>query len=101
MSAEIKLYADTALLETLSKLGDELRFVTITSKADLFPLEDGAGANGTSMPGLRVSLSQSPAKKCVRCWHFIDNVGTNIAHPDICNRCIDNISGKGEIRRYA
>jgi isoleucyl-tRNA synthetase len=101
LSAEIKLYADTALLETLSKLGDELRFVMITSKADLFPLEDGAGANVTNMPGLRVSLSQSPAKKCVRCWHFIDNVGTNIAHPDICNRCIDNISGKGEIRRYA
>ena len=101
LSAEIKLYADTALLETLSKLGDELRFVTITSKADLFPLEDGAGANGTNMPGLRVSLTQSPFKKCVRCWHFIDNVGTNIAHPDICNRCIDNISGKGEVRRYA
>jgi isoleucyl-tRNA synthetase len=101
LSAEIKLYADTALLETLSKLGDELRFVMITSKADLFPLEDGAGANVTNMPGLRVSLSQSPAKKCVRCWHFIGNVGTNIAHPDICNRCIDNISGKGEIRRYA
>jgi isoleucyl-tRNA synthetase len=101
LSAEIKLYADTALLETLSKLGDELRFVMITSKADLFPLEDVAGANVTNMPGLRVSLSQSPAKKCVRCWHFIDNVGTNIAHPDICNRCIDNISGKGEIRRYA
>ena len=101
LSAEIKLYADTALLETLSKLGDELRFVTITSKADLFPLEDGAGANVTNMPGLRVSLSQSQAKKCVRCWHFIDNVGINIAHPDICNRCVDNISGKGEIRRYA
>ena len=101
LSAEIKLYADTALLETLSKLGDELRFVTITSKADLFPLEDGAGANVTNMPGLRVSLSQSQAKKCVRCWHFIDNVGTNIAHPDICNRCLDNISGKGEIRRHA
>ena len=101
LSAEIKLYADTALLETLFKLGDELRFVTITSKADLFPLEDGAGANGTNMPGLRVSLTQSPFKKCVRCWHFIDNVGTNFAHPDICNRCIGNISGKGEIRRYA
>ena len=57
LSAEIKLYADTALLETLSKLGDELRFVMITSKADLFPLEDGAGANVTNMPGLRVSLS--------------------------------------------
>jgi isoleucyl-tRNA synthetase len=101
LSAEIKLYADTALLETLSKLGDELRFVTITSKADLFPLEDGAGANVTNMPGLRVSLTQSPFKKCVRCWHFIDNVGTNFVHPNICNRCIDNISGKGEIRRYA
>jgi isoleucyl-tRNA synthetase len=101
LSAEIKLYTDKALLQTLSKLGDELRFVTITSKADLFPLKDGVGAYETNMPGLRVSLSQSPAKKCVRCWHFIDNVGSNITHPDICNRCIDNILGKGEIRRYA
>ena len=101
LSAEIKLFADRVLLEALSKLGDELRFVTITSKAELFSLDDGEGANETNMPGLRVSLSQSKAKKCVRCWHFIDNVGVNITHPDICNRCIDNISGEGEIRNYA
>jgi len=28
-------------------------------------------------------------------------VGVDPEHPEICGRCVDNISGKGEVRHYA
>jgi len=101
LEADIQLYADSELSQSLAKLGDELRFVTITSKASLSDLGDSNGAEDSAMEGLKVSLQRSAAKKCVRCWHFIDDVGTNAEHPDVCGRCISNISGQAEERRYA
>ena len=101
LEADIQLFADSALSESLAKLGDELRFVTITSKASLSGLEGSHGAEDSAMEGLKVSLQRSAAKKCVRCWHFIDDVGTHADHPEVCGRCISNISGQAEVRLYA
>jgi isoleucyl-tRNA synthetase len=85
----------------LAKLGDELRFVTITSKATLLPLEEGVDANGSMLEGLKVGLQRSSAEKCVRCWHFIEDVGSHAEHPEICGRCVTNLSDTGETRHYA
>jgi isoleucyl-tRNA synthetase len=101
LEADIKVFANAELMESLDKLGDELRFVTITSKATLSSLTDGADAEQSSMEGLKVSLQRSVANKCVRCWHFIDDVGSDEQHPEVCGRCITNISGAGEARYYA
>jgi isoleucyl-tRNA synthetase len=101
LGADIQLFANPELHQSLSKLGDELRFVTITSKATLLPLADGADANDSMLEGLKVGLERSSAEKCVRCWHFIADVGTNAEHPEICGRCISNLSEVGEIRHYA
>jgi isoleucyl-tRNA synthetase len=101
LEADIKVFANAELMESLAKLGDELRFVTITSKATLSSLTDGADAEQSSMEGLKVSLQRSVANKCVRCWHFIDDVGSDEQHPEVCGRCITNISGAGEARYYA
>ena len=101
LGAEIAVYADQALYETLAKLGDELRFVTITSKAVLSPLADAPDLQESPLGGLRVAVSHSTATKCVRCWHFIEDVGTQADHSEVCGRCIDNISGVGETRSHA
>ena len=101
LEADIEVFADAELMESLAKLGDELRFVTITSKATLSSLADGNDAEQSLMAGLKVSLKRSEASKCVRCWHFIDDVGSNDQHPEVCGRCISNISGAGEARHYA
>jgi isoleucyl-tRNA synthetase len=101
LGADIAVYADQALHETLAKLGDELRFVTITSKAVLSPLSNGSALPESSLSGLRVSVSHSTATRCVRCWHFIEDVGAREDHPEVCGRCIDNISGIGEVRAHA
>jgi isoleucyl-tRNA synthetase len=102
LEADIQIFADQHILNSLAKLDQELRFVTITSKAELAPI---ASANDQAveslMNGLKVAVVRSEANKCVRCWHFIDDVGSCDQHPEICGRCIENISGQGEVRHYA
>ncbi len=101
LGADIQLYAAPELHQSLAKLGDELRFVTITSKASLLPLEQAGEASQSMLEGLKVGLQRSAAEKCVRCWHFIDDVGVNPEHPELCGRCVSNLSGDGEARRFA
>jgi isoleucyl-tRNA synthetase len=101
LGANLTLYADPTKFETLFKLGNELRFVTITSKAKLSPLIDGQNISDSSLDGLRVVVEHSEAEKCIRCWHFSEDVGADPTHPDICGRCIGNISGSEELRVHA
>ncbi|EHR72669.1 isoleucyl-tRNA synthetase [Burkholderiales bacterium JOSHI_001] len=79
--------ADHALLHSL---GDDLKFVFITSVAEL--------ATGDA---LAVRVSASSASKCERCWHWRDDVGQDSAHPGLCGRCVSNLYGSGEARRVA
>jgi isoleucyl-tRNA synthetase len=102
LEADIKIFADSKLHESLAKLGEELRFVTITSKAELADLVDApSDAADSQFEGLKVLVEKSTGHKCVRCWHYIDDVGSNEEHPSVCGRCIENIEGQGEIRHYA
>ncbi|PWB34817.1 isoleucine--tRNA ligase [Pseudomonas sp. SDI] len=102
LSAEVTLFADDALSADLNKLGDELRFVLITSAAAVAPFAAApADAVETEVPGLKLKVVKSGHAKCGRCWHFRADVGSNPEHPEICARCADNISGKGEVRHYA
>jgi isoleucyl-tRNA synthetase len=102
LQAEVTLYADDGLTERLAKLGDELRFVLITSQASLAPLSDaGEDAVQTEVPGLKLSLVKSGHTKCGRCWHFRADVGVDPQHPEICARCVSNIQGPGEEREHA
>ncbi len=86
----------------LAKLGDELRFVLITSAASLAPFAQApAEAVATEVEGLKLKVVKSGHAKCGRCWHFRADVGSHPEHPEICGRCVDNITGKGEVRHYA
>ncbi|MFA5493923.1 MAG: isoleucine--tRNA ligase [Porticoccaceae bacterium] len=95
LQAEVSLTASAEIAAVLAKLGDELRFVTITASARVD--EDAAAA----VTGLRVGLAVSSAPKCVRCWHFRADVGSREEHPELCGRCVDNVDGRGEVRRFA
>ncbi|EWH00619.1 hypothetical protein Q427_18545 [Halomonas sp. BC04] len=102
LAAEVTLYVSDELQATLAKLGDELRFVMLTSEVRLAPLEEGEGAEATELDGLRVAVSASPHQKCERCWHHREDVGSHSEHPDLCGRCIGNLpQGAGEVRHYA
>jgi isoleucyl-tRNA synthetase len=103
LAADVTLYADEALKAQLEKLGKELRFVTITSKADLESLAsaDEELTQKTDISGLRLSLTASTADKCERCWHHNVTVGLHPEHATLCSRCVTNITGDGEVRHFA
>lgn len=92
LQAEIDFYATGEEFDALATLGNELRFVMITSRATLHQAEKGKE---------RMVVSSSPHKKCDRCWHYREDVGTQADHPTICGRCVSNLFGAGEARKYA
>jgi isoleucyl-tRNA synthetase len=102
LAADVTLYVDDTLNATLTKLGDELRFVMLTSDVTLKPLSDAQDADATELDGLKVAVAASEHTKCERCWHHREDVGRHAEHPDLCGRCITNLpDGPGETRRYA
>jgi len=92
LQAELDIYTSGPILESMKRLGDDLRFVFITSRATAHHREGAA---------LGVDVAPSAHKKCERCWHYRADVGADPAHPEICGRCVSNLSGPGESRAYA
>ncbi len=90
LQANLRIAAPPADHAVLASLGDDLRFVTITSQALLAQAE-----------ALAIEVTPSSATKCERCWHWRDDVGRDAAHPTICGRCTSNLYGSGEPRRAA
>lgn len=102
LDANVVLYASDELQQVLTKLGDELRFVLITSSAQVQPLKQaGSEAMETVVEGLKVALNLASDDKCVRCWHRRPSVSTSAEHPELCDRCVINVDGDGEVRRFA
>jgi isoleucyl-tRNA synthetase len=90
LQAEVAIAAPEGDRVLLESLGEDLRFVMITSAATVEP---GAA--------LAVRVAASAHAKCDRCWHFRDDVGADPRHPAICGRCVSNVEGPGEVRRHA
>jgi len=103
LDAEVDLYCDNKLLANLEKLEDELRFVLITSYAQLYKLADkpADAIDAEDVSGLALVVKASEYPKCVRCWHHREDVGANAEHPELCGRCVENVAGEGEVRHYA
>jgi isoleucyl-tRNA synthetase len=105
LDAIVEIYAAPEIRLALEALGDELRFVLITSEAHVHPVEAkpeaAVAVEGDGRPALWLNVHASAAAKCVRCWHKRDDVGSVAAHPELCSRCVSNIEGPGETRRFA
>jgi isoleucyl-tRNA synthetase len=90
LQAEATVSAPNGRYEVLASLGNDLRFVFITSAAQV---ERG--------DVLSVAVNPVPAEKCERCWHWREDVGEDRAHPVLCGRCVANLFGNGEPRTFA
>jgi len=104
LDAQVTLYLDDSLLLSLQPVSDELRFVLITSAANIEPMSAaGSAATVVLETGQRIAIAASKAtgEKCERCWHIRPDVGQHEAHPALCGRCVENVDGEGEQRRFA
>jgi isoleucyl-tRNA synthetase len=91
LQAELTIKVDDVDFAILHSLEDDLRFVTITSSANI----------ELSKAGLEVLVRASQYKKCGRCWHHTADVGADPTHPELCGRCVSNLFGTGEHRAFA
>ncbi|MCX7628225.1 MAG: isoleucine--tRNA ligase [Methylophilaceae bacterium] len=93
LQAELVFHAASSTYEALASLGEDLRFVMITSAAVVYPVPDETRQ--------KIVVRVSSHQKCQRCWHYRADVGVDPGHPHICGRCVSNLYGDGEPRRYA
>ncbi|GAA0705557.1 isoleucine--tRNA ligase [Dokdonella soli] len=108
LQADVVVHADAATRARYAQIADELRFFFITSNLTLADLAiqpdpaERADVHGVEIEGAKVWITAQPssAQKCIRCWHYRVDVGTHAEHPEICGRCIENVDGKGETRRW-
>ena len=102
LQANVTLYVSDSLHDVLIKLKDELRFVLLTSHAETAPIAQApADAVSTEIDELKVVVMKSAHEKCGRCWHHHESVGTISEHPELCQRCVTNVEGEGEVRDFA
>jgi isoleucyl-tRNA synthetase len=106
LEAEVTLHLDATTRAELEPYADELRFFFITSELSLDSDAD-APAEAAPVDALHaekrfasVMVRKTDHRKCVRCWHYRADVGANPAHPEICGRCVVNVEGPGENRRW-
>ncbi|QDC43535.1 isoleucine--tRNA ligase [Methylophilus medardicus] len=93
LQAELEFHVTAEAFEALNSLQDDLRFVMITSSATTYKVADVAAQ--------KILVKPSAHAKCERCWHYRADVGSDAAHPTICGRCVSNLFGSGEVRKYA
>jgi isoleucyl-tRNA synthetase len=102
LDAEVTIFAPAALAARFAALQDELRFVLITSQARIVETDTPTGsATPSSAEGVWIEVKPSEQPKCVRCWHLRSDVGIDPRHPELCARCVVNVEGPGEDRKFA
>jgi len=100
LEARVEVFADGEVLAELQRLGDELRFVFITSEAFASPASERPD-DAMEAEDVWIRVAATENRKCTRCWHRRPDVGVVAKHPELCGRCVDNIDGEGEARAYA
>jgi isoleucyl-tRNA synthetase len=100
LAAEVSLYVDNHTFPKLTRLGEELRFLLITSQATIHPLSSIPRELTTTECGLAIQVKASAYEKCARCWHRRPDVGDDTEHPELCSRCVGTISGQNEMRQF-
>ncbi len=104
LDARVEVYCVPDEFARFAALGEELRFFLITSHAQvhevaLAPAAAVAAVN-TGRSGVWILAQASADPKCVRCWHRRADVGSDARHPQLCARCVSNIEGPGECRKF-
>ncbi|MGB6055058.1 MAG: isoleucine--tRNA ligase [Burkholderiaceae bacterium] len=93
LQAEVEIRAAGDKYRALASLGDDLKFLLITSAATVTQVD--------APEQEAIVVTSSAQQKCERCWHYRADVGHDHAHPGICGRCVSNLFGAGEARRFA
>jgi len=102
LEAAVTVFVPEALAPHFEKMHDELRFLLITGQAEVATTAAiPASAVKATQEDVWIEVKPSSHLKCVRCYQLRSDVGSNPQHPEICERCVLNVEGPGEERRFA
>ena len=104
LAAVVQVFLPDDLYAEFLPMENELRFVFITSEASIHPMDEQSGEVAqATIDGATIGIAvrSSTHDKCVRCWHRRADIGMASSHPELCGRCVVNVLGKGESRKYA
>ena len=93
LQAELTIKAAGDKYKVLASLDDDLKFIFITSQANVIEVAGEADE--------AITVAASAAPKCERCWHYRAEVGQHAEHAGLCGRCVSNMFGSGEKRAFA
>ena len=93
LAAAVEIRACAEDFTLLNSLSHDLRFVLIVSAVNLVQVNDSQQES--------ILVTSSTHTKCERCWHYRQDVGHHADHPTLCERCVSNLYGNGEVRNYA
>ena len=101
LEVNVEIYANEKAMAYLQGLKSELRFVFLCSSITLIPAQSWPeDALVSANKDYAIRVKKTSDKKCARCWHYVADVGSQAAHPDICGRCVDNLYAEGEQRLF-
>ena len=101
LSAEVDIYCEDALAQSLASLDSELKFALIVSRVAVRSLSEApVDASSTELDNVKLAVSASKHEKCERCWHHTEDIGQSADHPSLCQRCVVNVFGAGEPRDF-
>jgi isoleucyl-tRNA synthetase len=84
LEGRLLLSAPPGVVAAISPQRNGLRELLNVSQLDLVA-DDRATAPA-------FTVVRADGQKCERCWHWETEVGTNRAHPTLCNRCVQAIA---------
>ncbi len=104
LDAQVDVYCAPREYPRFAALGEELRFLLITSHAHVHEIESppagAVPAANTGSAGVWIGVAPTTDEKCARCWHRRADVGADSRHPELCGRCVSNLEGPGEVRKF-
>jgi isoleucyl-tRNA synthetase len=97
LAVEVDLWLEGESKQAIDWLAEDLRFVLLTSEARVHDLSQAPGdAERLKLEQGEIALLVTPStnEKCIRCWHYRADVGSDPGHAEICSRCVENISDR-------
>jgi isoleucyl-tRNA synthetase len=93
LEAAVELYTPNPELKTfLESFGPKLSGYFLTSDVTVAPSMSDGAVQGAEMKDVFVRARPSAHPKCLRCWNLRKSVGSNPAHPGLCERCAKVVS---------
>ncbi len=101
LEAKVILAIEPGILRAdLASQGEDLRYLFITSQAELVSelpqnlsyILESVIESGSLSTSIAIAVTNADGEKCPRCWNYSTHIGESVVHPLLCDRCVDALA---------